>query len=486
MRLQAITSPLSVLIIVCLGVFVAALDQTVVVTALPSVMLDLGIPLTELDHASWIITGYLLGYTVAMPLMGRISDVYGHARIYQVALVLFALGSLLVALSPSLSWIVGSRVLQALGGGATVPIGMAIASGVLPPERRGLALGLIGAAAEAGSVLGPIYGGAIIHFMDWRWIFWLNLPLSAVLVASLALLPNQRRESARVDYVGGLLLAGGLAILSIALSQREVFTATSSIPYFLVGVGVLVVLTLVFWERRYWQPLLSPLLFRSAAFLTANATQFLVGVALIMAMVNIPLMADTVMGQEPLQGGFRLVRLTAAIPLGAILGGYLMARVGVRRITTVGLLLMALGFYFMRGWGAQVEDPGHTFHLLVGGLGFGLVIAPILLTAISAATEEYRGTAASLVTVARMMGMTLGLAALSAWGMDQFQQLTVGLELPLSGFGETAEQFQRRSLEYDTSLTQAGVTLFHRFFYVAMWVSLAAILPALLMRPGRR
>ena len=464
MRLQAITSPLSVLIIVCLGVFVAALDQTVVVTALPSVMLDLGIPLTELDHASWIITGYLLGYTVAMPLMGRISDVYGHARIYQVALVLFALGSLLVALSPSLSWIVGSRVLQALGGGATVPIGMAIASGVLPPERRGLALGLIGAAAEAGSVLGPIYGGAIIHFMDWRWIFWLNLPLSAVLVAPLALLPNQRRESARVDYVGGLLLAGGLAILSIALSQREVFTATSSIPYFLVGVGVLVVLTLVFWERRYWQPLLSPLLFRSAAFLTANATQFLVGVALIMAMVNIPLMADTVMGQEPLQGGFRLVRLTAAIPLGAILGGYLMARVGVRRITTVGLL-MALGFYFMRGWGAQVEDPGHTFHLLVGGLGFGLVIAPILLTAISAATEEYRGTAASLVTVARMMGMTLGLAALSAWGMDQFQ---------------------RRSLEYDTSLTQAGVTLFHRFFYVAMWVSLAAILPALLMRPGRR
>ena len=119
-----------------------------------------------------------------------------------------------------------------------------------------------------------------------------------------------------------------------------------------------------------------------------------------------------------------------------------MARVGVRRITTVGLL-MALGFYFMRGWGAQVEDPGHTFHLLVGGLGFGPVIAPILLTAISAATEEYRGTAASLVTVARMMGMTLGLAALSAWGMDQFQ---------------------RRSLEYDTSLTQAGVTLFHRFF----------------------
>ncbi len=486
MKIQAISSPPLVLTIVCLGVFVAALDQTVVVTGLPSVMLDLRIPLTELDRVSWIITGYLLGYTVAMPLMGRISDVYGHPRVYQVSLVLFALGSLLVALSSTLSWVVASRIIQAVGGGATVPIGMAIASGVLSPGRRGLALGIIGAAAEAGSVLGPLYGGAIIHLMGWRWIFWLNLPLSALLVAALALLPSRRSAGGRVDYLGGMLLAGGLAAISIALSRREVFTGASLFPYALIGSGVLVFLVLVFWERRYWQPLLAPVLFRSASFITANLTQFLVGVALIMAMVNIPLMADTVMGQEPLQGGLRLVRLTGAIPLGAIVGGYLAERVGVRGVTTMGLLLMALGFYFMTGWGSEIQDPGHTLHLMVGGLGFGLVIAPIILTAISASTEEYRGTAASLVTVSRMVGMTLGLAALAAWGMGQFQELTLGLELPLPVLGETAEAFQQRSVEYTAGLTEAGLTLFHRFFWVAMGVSLAAILPALAMSPLRK
>ena len=178
-----------VLAIVCLGVFTTALDQTVVVTALPSVMLDLKIPLSEIDDASWIITGYLLGYTVAMPLVGRISDVYGYVRIYQVSLLLFGLGSILVALASNLTEMVGARVIQAVGGGATVPISMAIAASVMPPGRRGLALGLV-AAAEAGSVLGPLYGGSIIQLLGWRWIFWLDVPQTAVLVALLFLLHN--------------------------------------------------------------------------------------------------------------------------------------------------------------------------------------------------------------------------------------------------------------------------------------------------------
>lgn len=165
-----------VLTIVCLGVFSTALDQTVVVTALPSVMLDIKVPLTKIDQASWIITGYLLGYTVAMPLVGRISDVYGRARIFQVSLVLFAVGSLLVALASNLPEIIAARVIQAVGGGATVPIGMAIAISVMPPGRRGLAVGLVGAAAEAGSMMGPLYGGTIIDLLSWRWIFWLDMP----------------------------------------------------------------------------------------------------------------------------------------------------------------------------------------------------------------------------------------------------------------------------------------------------------------------
>ena len=173
-----------ILAVVGTGAFVTALDQTVVVTALPSIIPDLKIPSTPegLQRASWIITAFLLGYTSAMPLLGRIADVYGYARIYQASLVIFSAGTILVAVSPNLEWIVAARVVQAIGGGATVPIGMALASTALPSRRRGLAIGLVVAAAEAGAMLGPAYGGAIIEALSWRWIFWLNVPQAAVLL----------------------------------------------------------------------------------------------------------------------------------------------------------------------------------------------------------------------------------------------------------------------------------------------------------------
>ena len=148
-----------VLAIIGLGTFITALDQTVVVTALPSVMLDLKVPIAQLDRISWIITAYLLGYTVAMPLIGRLGDVYGYPRVYQASLVVFCIGTCLVAVSSSLEWMVGARVIQAVGGSATVPIGMALATTLVPKGQRGLALGIVGASAEAGSMLGPATAG---------------------------------------------------------------------------------------------------------------------------------------------------------------------------------------------------------------------------------------------------------------------------------------------------------------------------------------
>ena len=155
------TPPASiVLAVIGLGAFFTALDQTVVVTVLPAVMLDLRIPLGELDRVSWVITAYLLGYTAFMPLLGRLADVYGYPRVYMISLVIFGAGSVLVALSPNLELMIGARVVQAIGAAAAVPVGFAIAAGTLPSERRGLALGIVGGSAEAGSMLGPVYCGA--------------------------------------------------------------------------------------------------------------------------------------------------------------------------------------------------------------------------------------------------------------------------------------------------------------------------------------
>ena len=474
-----------VLAVIGLGAFVTALDQTVVVTALPSIMLDLKIPITELDRASWIVTAYLLGYTVAMPLIGRLGDVYGYARVYQASLIVFVVGTILVAVSSSLEWMVGARLVQAIGGGATVPIGMAIGTSLLPPERRGWALGIVGGAAEAGSMLGPVYGGAIVELANWRWIFWLNVPQAAVLFVALLWLPHRHNPGARVDYWGGVLLAATLVVLSVGLSQRGLFTLSSPLPFFIGVSGLLLATLLVLLQRRTSQPLLPGFMFRSWVFITANITQFLVGISLIIAMVAVPLMANTVMGQDPFTGALWLLRMTGPIPLGAVIGGGLLRWVGIRPVTIVGLGLTALGLSLVSTWPIAVVEPALTLHLVITGLGFGLVIAPILTSALNAVSEDYRGTAASLVVVARMLGMTLGLAALSAWGVEHFQVLTAGLEFPLPPPGETGEGMEQRFMEYNRQVSAAGLSLFQSFFRVAAGVSLAAVIPALIMRGDR-
>ena len=459
-----------VLAILCVGVFSTALDQTVVVAALPSVMIDLEIPLTDLDRASWIVTGYLISYTVAMPLAGRLSDVHGRVRMFQAALLLFAIGSAFVAIAPNFEWIVIARIAQAAGGGATVPIGLAMAVATVSPERRGVALGLVAASAEAGSVLGPLYGGAIIEWIGWRWIFWLDVPQSFLLIALLAILPNRVNAGAKMDYLGALALGGALTVITVALSQRSIFSQESYVPYLLLALGVTLTALLLVVERRAAQPLLASFLYGSRAFLSSNVTQFLVGVALIIALVGVPLMSGTVMEQGAWESALRLIRMTAVIPVGAVVGGYALRRTGVRTVCVAGLALIGAGLLVMSTWGTEVAEPRLSVPLVAAGFGFGLVIPPISVSALSAAPSNYWGAAASLVTASRMVGMALGLAALSAWGIERFYSLTAHVTV-----GTTYE-------ETEAPLIAAGVTVFQNIFMIAGCLALLAILSALLMQ----
>ena len=470
-RLTSLGSSQSVVLtIICLGVFSTALDQTVVIVALPTLMVELEVPLTDLDTATWIITGYLVSYTVAMPLAGRLSDVYGRVRMFQAALLVFAIGSAFVALAPNFQWIVAARVIQAVGGGATVPIGLAMAVAAVAPHNRGVTLGLVAASAEAGSVLGPLYGGAIIEWVGWRWIFWLDVPQSLLLIVLLAILPNRANRAAKMDYVGALTLGAALTVLTIALSQREIFSAESIVPYTMVALGIGLVGLVIVVERRTAQPLFASFLYSSRAFVSANMTQFFVGVALIISLVAVPLMANTVMEKEAWASALHLVRLTAAIPVGAVVGGYILRWTGVTPVTVTGLAFIGIGLLFMSGWETKVEEFRLTAPLVMAGLGFGLVIPPISVTALSAAPSHYWGAAASLVTASRMVGMALGLAALSAWGIERFYSLTADVTI-----GATFEATQ-------APLIDAGVTVFQNLFMIAGFLALLAILPALLMR----
>ena len=301
------------------GVLLAALDQTVVVTVLPEMMVDLDLSVTELDRVAWTVTGYLLGYTAVMPLMGRLSDAYGRRPVYLLALLFFGVGSALVALSTSLPWLVAARVIQAMGEGAMLPVTIALVGDLIASGRRGPALGLVGAIAEAGGVLGPLWGGLIVRFLDWRWIFWLNIPLGLIIaVLVLLAVPRSRYQPIQVDYLGGLLLVASLSLLTVGLAQGSE-TPGIALALFLASVAAFG----LFWRRQQRAPLpLVPLRLFGRLLSAASASHFLVGGALIIVMITVPLITDTVLGQPPLEGGLRLLRLTAAIPVGRYWEGW--------------------------------------------------------------------------------------------------------------------------------------------------------------------
>ena len=212
----------------------------------------------------------------------------------------------------------------------------------------------------------------------------------------------------------------------------------------------------------------------------------LVGVALIIAMVTVALMANTVMDKSPLIGSLWLLRLTGIIPLGAIIAGVLVSRLGPSSLTIVGLVLVAVGMFLASSWDVVASDSLLTVYLLITGFGFGLVIAPITFTALGAVGNDSQGAAASLVVVSRMFGMMFGLAALSAWGVQHFHMLTIGLEFPLPISGPETEVFQSQTAEYLVKFRDAGIILFQRFFLVSSIISLVAVLPALAMKWDRQ
>ena len=294
--------------------------------------------------------------------------------------------------------------------------------GAVSPEKREWPSDSWPPRLKRGPFWGPLYGGAIIEWIGWRWIFWLDIPQSFFLIGLLAILPNRVNPGAKMDYFGALALAGALTVLTMALAQRSVFTGESIVPYLLIAFGIFLVGVFVVVQRRAIQPLFASFLYSSKAFASSNTAQFLVGVALIISLVAVPLMAATVMEKEAWESALHLFRLTACIPVGALVGGYILRWTGVRPVCVTGLALIGAGLLIMSSWETEVAEPRLTLPLAMAGFGFGLVIPPIHVSALSAAPSHYWGAAASLVTASRMMGMALGLAALSAWGIEALLQ----------------------------------------------------------------
>lgn len=504
MRKQAVAA----LTVACISVFITALDQTVVVTALPQIITNLQIPITQIDHAAWIISAYLLGFVVAMPLMGRVSDIYGRRRIFYLCLVIFGLGSLFCALAPSLGqsvdlsflsalhidtsspglvWLIAARFFQAIGGGAIVPVSMAIASDFYGQKRRALALGIIGAMTEAGGALGPLYGALIVAQFGWQYIFYFNVPLVVILIiAAWKLIPPGKRLHEGIDWLGALLLGLVLTCLSLGLAQQGTTLGPTSpnqpTPQnnpLALALAVVFLIAFVLVERKVRWPVVELSLFKRFTFTATALVSLLVGAALIIAMADIPIFVDTVLQRPVLDSGLALLRLTAMIPVGALLGGWLCSRITCRFTAVLGLLFTAIGFYLMSLWPIDVNWTQITVSTVTAGFGFGLVISPIGTTAINAVKAKQAGMSSAVVTALRMVGMTLGLATLTSWALAYFKELAA--QYPRLPANPSVAQFASWSLGYAAHLVQAAHTVYTSVFFLSMIICLIAIIPALFL-----
>ena len=479
--------PAAALAVLSAAVFLSGLDQTVVVTILPQIALDLRLPFTQLDEAAWIVTAYLLGYAAAMPLLGRVADVHGVLPVFLVSAALFAAGSWWAALADGLWSLVAARTVQAAGGGGMVPVALAVAAAVPGVRRRLLALGVVAGAAEAGAVLGPLYGGAFLELVGWRAVFWVNLPLTALLAAGAFLLLPRDRPARRepVDWLGGLLAGLALLALTIGISSASLgLPVWGRVAAFLAA--AFLAAAFVRRSTRVASPLLPPELYRRVAFATANAANVLVGAGLVVALVQVPLFAAAVLDRSPAEGGFLLLRLTALIPVGALAGGWLAGRVSVRAVAAAGMLISAAGFLRLSAWDGETGELALTLDLAVTGLGFGLVLAPLAESALSAARGGAEAVGAASLTIARTVGMLVALAALTAWGVAAFDRRVAALPVPLPQRGQ-AEGVYRRLLDaYEAQVEAAAVFVFGRLFLAGALLCALAALPSLWLRSSDR
>ncbi|MCU0482924.1 MAG: MFS transporter [Chloroflexi bacterium] len=513
------------------GVFLAGLELMITAVALPTIIVSLASnpgasAWLELRHASWIVNAYLLIHVATMPLAGRLSDLWGVRRLFLGALAVFTLGSFLAGASQTMDQLVIARAIQALGGGALVPVASAAASHLFEGHERARALGVIGALTFLGMAAGPFVGAAIlagarpadallglgldpdglvasIASPAWRWVFYVNVPigLAALAVGWAATAGwDTPRTRARVDLAGATLFTVGLGLLLVGITllgeQGGAVTGGGADPFLgpgaMIALGILAATAAVVVGFRRPEPFLDPRPFADRVFSSAALVSLLTGYGFATAIVGTAVFVDRVLYGGPAGQRLALGALAGATALGALASGLLVRRLSLRLVTVVGLGASIAGLAAMSTWDASVTPAVVAGAAALFGFGFGLTVTPRSTAAVEAAGRRRFGAASATVTVARMIGMAVGLAVLTAYGSTTVDRLNREIFSSPESFAallppELADRPFRDPLVVDfleTWAAEEAAETMVRLFAVAAAVTAVAIPPGLVL--GRR
>ncbi|MFE4673688.1 DHA2 family efflux MFS transporter permease subunit [Streptomyces sp. NPDC056723] len=393
-----------------LGMLLAALDQTIVSTALPTIVSDLG----GLEHLSWVVTAYLLASTAATPLWGKLGDQYGRKKLFQIAIVIFLISSALCGMAQNMPQLIGFRALQGVGGGGLMVLSMAIVGDIVPPRDRGRYQGLFGAVFGATSVLGPLLGGLFTEHLSWRWVFYINLPIGVVALAVIATTLHIPVRSAKhtIDYLGTFLIASVATCLVLVASLGGTTWDWDSAQ--IIGLAVLgVVLAVVFVqvERRAAEPVLPLKLFRIRTFTLSAVISFVVGFAMFGAMTYLPTFLQVVHGVSPTMSGVHMLPMVIGLLLSSTASGQIVSRTGRWKVfPIVGTGVTAIGLLLLHQLDENSSTGEMSAYFFVFGLGLGLVMQVLVLIVQNAVSYEDLGVATSGATFFRSIGASFGVA----------------------------------------------------------------------------
>ncbi|WP_420212311.1 MDR family MFS transporter [Burkholderia aenigmatica] len=418
-----------------LVMLLSALDQTIVSTALPTIVGELG----GLDQLSWVVTAYLLSSTVVLPLYGKLGDLYGRKIVLQAAIVLFLAGSALCGVAQDMTQLIVLRALQGLGGGGLMVVTMAAIGDLVPPDRRARYQGMFGGVYGLATIIGPLLGGFLVEHLSWRWIFTINLPLGflALAVIGVAFRPHTAHVKHRIDYMGAAFLATALTCVILFTSEGgSLLPWTSPQLWMTLVLGVVAIGGFIYEERLAAEPIMPLELFRHRTFVLVSLIGFVVGIALFGSVTFIPLYLQVVKGSTPSQAGMQLLPMMGGMLVTSIVSGRLISRLGSYRMfpilgTLTGGIAMALLSTL------TLNTPLHTMYAYMALLGIGLgMVMPVLTLAVQNTVEfRHMGVATSGATLFRSIGGSLGVAAFGALFSHGLQSrvmaaLPAGTELP--------------------------------------------------------